>query len=117
MSFCLVRFLRRQIAFSIKTWGPPDKFGIPFNGRATVGHIRKELEEVLRKPHDLEEWIDIVLLALDGAMRAGHTPNQVVAGLEGKFEKNTKRKWPDWRKCPPDKGIEHDRTFDAAASA
>lgn len=36
-----------------------------------LDHITSEIEEVRQAPHDLSEWADIVLLALDGAWRTG----------------------------------------------
>jgi len=71
--------------------------------------IRKELKEVLAAPFDLKEWIDVVILALDGAWRAGYEPKEIAAALEAKLEKNEKRSWPDWRECGEGKAIEHVR--------
>jgi hypothetical protein len=56
-------------------------------------HIEKEIEEVRENPTDVVEWIDIVLLALDGAFRSGHTPKEICTALIEKQRKNTKRKW------------------------
>lgn len=102
-AFDLVAHLYRQRAFSLKTFGP---------GARTQGggdHIVKELREIAKAPLDLEEWIDVVLLALDGAHRAGHDPEAICAGLEAKQTKNEGRNWPDWRTADPDKAIEHVR--------
>jgi len=103
--------LARQAAWSEKTFGP---------GARTKGvcdHIRKELLEIESDPLDLREWIDVVILALDGAWRCGGTPEQIIAGIVAKQSKNEGRIWPDWRTADPDKAIEHDRTFDAAMQA
>jgi hypothetical protein len=65
-------------------------------GKRTEGvlhHIEKEIEEVRMEPYSLE-WIDIVILALDGAWRAGYTPEEIEKALIAKQEKNAKRKWP-----------------------
>lgn len=61
LAFDLVAHLRRQRAFSERTFGP---------GTRTEGvcdHIRKELIEVRDSGGALAEWIDVVILALDGA--------------------------------------------------
>jgi hypothetical protein len=103
--------LARQAAWSARTFGP---------GARTKGvcdHIRKELLEIESDPLDLREWIDVVILALDGAWRCGGTPEQIIAGIVAKQSKNEGRIWPDWRTADPDKAIEHDRTFDAAMQA
>lgn len=102
--FDLVAHLHRQRAFSEKTFGP---------GARTTGvldHIRKELREIESAPADLTEWIDVVLLALDGAWRAGHAPEEIAAALGAKQAKNEGRSWPDWRTAEPGKAIEHVRT-------
>lgn len=104
-TFDLVAHLHRQMAFSLKTFGP----GIRTEG--VVDHIRKELIEILACPDDLMEWIDVVMLGLDGAWRSGATPEQVTAALAAKLVKNEARTWPDWRTMPVGKAIEHDRTL------
>lgn len=70
-------------------------------------HIRKELAEIELDPADLKEWVDVVLLALDGAWRAGWTPEEIAGAIEAKQTKNEARTWPDWRTAAPDKAIEH----------
>jgi|SRR5215813_3118816 len=101
--FDFLEFLKRKISWSQKTFGP----GKRTNGIAD--HIRKELEEVERNPSDLEEWIDIILLAVDGAWRSGATPEEIVSMLIGKTRTNEMRRWPDWRKMRDDDPIEHER--------
>ncbi len=99
--FDLRAHLSRAIAFSRTTFGP---------GARTAGiiaHIRKELAEIEATPDDLEEWIDVAILAFDGAWRAGYTPDQIVAALAAKQAKNEGRTWPDWRTASPDAPIEH----------
>lgn len=52
-------YLKSQREWSAKT------FGI---GLRTVGickHIRKELLEIEAEPYDLDEWIDVMILAMD----------------------------------------------------
>jgi hypothetical protein len=95
--------LTRQMAFSLKTFGPGSRT------KGVIDHIRKELEEVEAAPFDLKEWVDLILLSLDGAWRAGYTPGQICCAIEAKMTKNENRKWPDWRTAEPDKAIEHDR--------
>ena len=106
LQFDLITHLQQQRAFSEHTFGP---------GERTIGvldHIRKELREIETDPTDLEEWIDVVLLALDGAWRAGYSPEQIAAALAAKQRKNEARQWPDWRTADPMKGIEHVRSMD-----
>jgi len=99
----LVQHLARQREFSLRTFGPGDR------AAGVVDHIRKELREIEAAPGDVSEWIDVVILAFDGAMRAGAMPAAVAAALLAKQAKNEARTWPDWRTQPTDKAIEHNR--------
>lgn len=96
--------LHRQRQWSEKTFGP----GLRTKG--VVDHIRKELIEIEADPTDLKEWIDVVILALDGAWRCGGTPSEIIAAIASKQAINEARIWPDWRTADPDKAIEHHRT-------
>lgn len=95
--------LQRQRDWSERTFGPGDR------AKGVVDHIRKELNEIEADPGDLKEWIDVVILGLDGAWRSGATPEQIIAALVAKQTKNEGRNWPDWRTASPDKAIEHVR--------
>lgn len=100
--------LARQRAFSSRTFGPGPRT------EAVLDHIRKELAEIEASPYDLGEWVDVVILALDGAWRAGHEPRQIIDAIAAKQARNEARRWPDWRTAEPDKAIEHVR--DAASA-
>ncbi len=125
----LVAHLYRQRRFSVREFGP---------GARTEGvcrHIEEELREIREagawaaalvhgSPERLranaallEEWIDVALLAFDGAWRAGFDPSEVVGMFEAKLTKNEGRDWPDWRTQSPDAPIEHDRSGEAADPA
>ena len=109
--FDLVAHLVRQRRFSGKTFGP---------GRRTEmvsDHIRKELGEIALRPDDLEEWVDVILLALDGAWRTGAGPAAIVRAIDEKMAKNEARQWPDWRDSDPNKAIEHVRHHDPIPSS
>lgn len=99
--FSLRSHLERQREWSAKTFGPGDR------SSGVIDHIRKELREIEMEPSDLEEWIDVVILALDGAWRAGFSAEQIITQLVAKQAKNEARQWPDWRTMPTDKAIEH----------
>lgn len=104
--FNFAAHLAHQAAWSEQTFGP---------GKRTAGvcdHIRKELVEVEADPEDSAEWIDVVILALDGAWRSGMTPEQIIAGIVAKQRKNEGRNWPNWRTADPNAAIEHCRTED-----
>lgn len=109
--FDLVTHLHRQIEWSRRTFGPASR------AKGVVAHIRKELFEIEAAPTDLSEWVDVVILALDGAWRAGYSPEQIVGQIVAKQTKNEGRVWPDWRQASEDQAIEHDRSTDAATGA
>lgn len=95
-------FFDAKAAWSLETFGPGDRYA------GVVAHIRKELAEVEAKPADLEEWVDVVLLAMDGAWRsAGADGAAFVAALRAKDAKNRGRTWPDWRTLKPGDVSEH----------
>lgn len=94
--FDMLSHLRRQREWSERTFGPGTR------SQGVVNHIRKELIEIETEPGDLVEWIDVVILALDGAWRTGATPRQIITALIAKQAKNENRQWPDWRTAEPD---------------
>lgn len=106
-TFNLAAHLHRQRAFSLKTFGPGART------KGVVDHISKELAEIEANPADIEEWVDVILLAFDGAWRAGWQPDDIIRAIVAKQTKNEARKWPDWRTAAPDKAIEHDRSVEA----
>lgn len=96
-----VAHLEQQRAWSRATFG---------SGPRTLGvleHIRKELAEIEAAPADVEEWVDVIILALDGAWRAGWEPQQIIDAIKAKQAKNEARTWPDWRTMSEDQPIEH----------
>jgi len=83
----LEEYLEDQREWSTRVFG---------DGKRTEGilkHIAKESTEVRDDPEDLMEWIDIAILALDGAWRAGFQPEEIVLALVEKQEINFGRKW------------------------
>jgi hypothetical protein len=109
--FDLIAHLHRQREFSERTFGPGAR------AAGVIDHIRKELNEIEAKPDDVSEWVDVILLALDGAWRAGFSPEQIAKAIDAKQTKNEGRIWPDWRTAEPGKAIEHDRSQEATAPA
>lgn len=102
-TFDLVAHLRRQTEFSRRTFGPGQRL------EGVLDHITKELQEVRDSGGDLSEWIDVIILALDGAWRSGASPEEIVQALLNKQVRNESRIWPDWRTAPQDRAIEHVR--------
>lgn len=110
----LEEHLKRQIAFSKATFGPGAR------QKGVIDHIEKELDEIKDSGfNDSNEWVDVVLLGLDGLWRSIAAANPlwttdqiavyVVDLLIFKQNKNEDRVWPDWRTAAPDVAIEHVR--------
>jgi hypothetical protein len=79
-------YLKKQCKWSTKTFGP---------GLRTLGilkHIEKEIEEVKENPSDLYEWVDIVILAIDGYWR--HGGRDLVQDLNKKMDICMQRTYP-----------------------
>jgi hypothetical protein len=105
-----VAYVARHREWSLATFGPGARLG------GVLAHIRKELREIEANPSDVMEWGDVIILALDGAWRAGWEPDQIVAALIAKQQQNIARRWPDWRTASPDQPIEHIRDDDAGGA-
>jgi hypothetical protein len=103
-----VAFLAEFASWNLATFGPGQRTA------GTIAHIRKELIEIEADPTDPKEWIDVLLLAINGLMRIGLTPSQIIDGIRSKHIVNQARDWPDWRDHP-DTPIEHDRSKGDAA--
>ncbi|AMN41090.1 dATP/dGTP pyrophosphohydrolase domain-containing protein [Rhodoplanes sp. Z2-YC6860] len=111
----LKQHLIRQMAFSHATFGPGERTD------GVINHIKKELIEVHDAHGDAAEWVDVVILALDGLTRrlafcnGERNDPQSVAEIAcnmiiGKQTRNEGRQWPDWRTADPTKAIEHVRS-------
>jgi hypothetical protein len=107
--FDLELHLLRQRRFSENTFGP----GARVEG--VTDHIAKELVEVRESGGALAEWVDVIILAFDGAWRSGAHPREIINAMVAKQAKNEGRRWPDWRTAPAGKAIEHDRSSEAKA--
>jgi hypothetical protein len=99
----IVKHLERQAVWSNRTFGPGKRL------HSITEHIIKEVAEIRESDGDITEWIDVVILGLDGAWRTGATPQEVIDALVAKQTKNEGRKWPDWREVDPDKAMEHEK--------
>jgi hypothetical protein len=110
----LMQHLLRQMAWSHATFGPGTRT------EAVIDHLRKELQEVIDSNGEPHEWVDVVVLALDGLTRQIAYCNgeradpksvayAVCCMIEGVQGRNEARTWPDWRTAAQDKAIEHVR--------
>lgn len=103
-SFSLALFVDAMRPWSLATFGTGERTA------QTIAHLRKEIAEVERAPSDITEWVDIILLAIDGARRSAYaTGSELVAAMVSKQVENSRRTWPDWRTVPEDEPIEHVR--------
>lgn len=109
MTFDFAQHLHAVGEWSESTFGPG------LRTASVLDHIRMELAEIEKDPTDPYEYLDVAAIALDGARRAGATPEQVIAQLVAKHAKNKARSWPDWRTAPADQPITHIKSPDTAA--
>lgn len=102
--FDLEIFLERQKDITQRAFGPGSRMN------AILDHMLKEMGEVRDSGGETLEWIDLVILALDGAVRSCDGDIELVLNsLEYKLMVIHRRKYPDWRTANPDKAIEHIR--------
>lgn len=79
-------------AWQIETFGPNIR-----GPQGPLNHLKKEIDEVLSKPDDLEEYADMMFLVIDAVYRGGFTISEFYDMIEFKLQKNKERDWPDWR--------------------
>ncbi|MGJ7039636.1 putative NAD(P)/FAD-binding protein YdhS [Shinella sp. BE166] len=102
----LTTYFARHIEWSRKT------FGAEARTKGLTNHIRKELLEIEREPRDLSEWVDVIILAMDGFWLHGGKAEDLMPALMSKQEKNMARTWADPRTLSEGDPIEHDRSGD-----
>lgn len=102
--------LSRHAEWSLRTFGPGGRL------KGLLAHIRKEIAEIEANPDDPTEWIDLAILALDGAFRSRireggpmMSATELAARILAKYLRNHRRQWPDWRQSSDDEPIEHIR--------
>lgn len=83
----LSNYLYKQKSWSQRVFG---------DGKRTVGiteHIKSEIEEIRENPSDPIEWVDIIILALDGFWRCGGNIYHIEQYLTKKQEVNFLRQY------------------------
>lgn len=96
----LADFIDDKWRWSLATFGPGPRV------KGLTDHIRKELLEIEAHPTDPEEWVDVILLAIDGLSRLGLKGPKIVAAIEHKQWVNEhRRNWP--KTTSPDHPAEH----------
>jgi hypothetical protein len=108
--FCLIRYIDAQRKWSSHTFGPSSRV------EGICKHIEKELAEVRADPTDVYEWVDVAILALDGAWRAGFTSEQIVNALAEKQMKNFLRTYPRTADDMPSEHIREPAALSAPSS-
>ncbi len=95
----LTAYMERQREWSRKTFGEGPRVG------GITQHIEKELGEIRACPTDVMEWVDVIILAMDGYWRNGGNPETLFADLQRKQAKNLQRRWP--KPKSQDDAVEH----------
>lgn len=98
-----VQMVREQQEWSQATFGSkPTVHGV-------IAHLEKEIAELKADPMDPEEWADVIILGIEGMLRAGYTPKGVNGEVRRKMAINRARTWPDPATIADGKPIEHVR--------
>lgn len=103
----LQQHLIRQMVFSRATFGPGERMD------GVLDHMTKEIAEVRDAGGDASEWVDLVILSLDGLTRrlwavsdyqktADEVAEEACRMIVGKQSRNERRDWPDWRSADPE---------------
>jgi hypothetical protein len=83
----LREYIQNHISWSREAFGEGNQ------AEKICNHIEKELEEIRETPNDLYEWVDVIILAIDGAWRAGYSPIEIINALISKQATNFERRW------------------------
>ena len=97
------RMLDTDAVAEFHVWAQ-ETFGSGLRTTGCVNHIRSELEEITDAPTDIEEWCDVIILALNGATRAATyqlpdtaTSHEIaelaLSTLREKMTRNYRRTW------------------------
>jgi len=103
----LIEYIKDHISLSKKVFGD-NTFRTGRSHKGLIEHIKKELDEIDQDPTDLYEWIDVIILAIDGAWRAGFTAEDVDLALFRKQTVNFNRIYPEHDKSGKEP-VEHIR--------
>lgn len=91
-------FIERKREHSSRVFGNQSYEG-------ALDHLILEISEIRDAPGDVTEWADALLLALDGAWRAGHEPQAIIDAVHNKQVRNEVRTWQ--KPADPTKAIKH----------
>lgn len=97
--FDLHSYLERHKEWSVETFGKEDR------REGLAKHLLSEAKEVLEKPGDAWEWVDSIIIAFDGLLNLGLSPEEISALLVAKQSRNQQREWP--KGVPKDIPVEH----------
>ncbi|ERP95719.1 hypothetical protein Q669_29565 [Labrenzia sp. C1B10] len=96
------QLVTRHRKWSDATFGPRSERG-PIS---SLKHLKKEVDEALNDPHEVEEYADMMFLLLDAAHRAGFDCFDVHGAMVDKLPVLLKRDYP---KTAPEEVSEHIR--------
>lgn len=96
-----VQMCREQEEWSRATFG--DKPTV----HSVIAHLEKEIGELKADPMDPKEWADVIILGIEGMLRAGYPPESVENAIRRKMAINRARKWPDPATIADGEPIEH----------
>lgn len=68
-------------------------FGKDRHPKHILQHLKKEIEELLQEPSNLDEYADVGILWLNAAAKAGYKVDDLYYAMIGKMMVNKSRKW------------------------
>lgn len=70
-----------------------NKFGTETRTSGIIDHMVEELKEIENNPNDIFEWIDMLILSIDGSWRRGFTPSEIAEAWKQKIDIINNRKY------------------------
>ena len=77
---------------SITAWAD-SVFGKDRKPEMILQHLKKEIQELIEEPSNLEEYADVGILWLNAAAKAGYKVKDLYFAMAGKLMVNKSRKW------------------------
>lgn len=85
----LRRFWHLAKPWSERTFGEKK----PSGAKGSLQHLKREVKEAIKKPHDLMEYADMMHLVFDATWRSGYTFDDLVDACYAKLAINRERTW------------------------
>ncbi len=96
-------FFDNAYRWSVQTFGEKK----PSGAVGSLQHLKREVDEAIKKPKDLMEYADLMHLVFDATWRAGYSYDDLLNACYAKLAINRNR---TWKKPDADGVCEHEET-------